>query len=171
MRNVQSIAVILLITLSSVIARAETIDNPAYVSWSKCKPGTSVVMKSTGSNHDITVKETLVEVTPDKCIVEMATDVAGGHAIPPMKRDIVRQITDEDAIKKFKEETAHPTDETITTPAGTFACKRYEFALEDVGTMKVWLCDTVPGGSVKAIQTLTELKTTTTTELASIDKK
>jgi hypothetical protein len=85
--------------------------------------------------------------------------------------DIEKTVTDPDVIKRYKEQTAHGTDESITTPAGTFKCKHYLSKTEEGATMEVWACDDVPGLDVKLIQDDPISKTKRTSELQSIEKK
>jgi hypothetical protein len=154
------------------LAMAESIENPSYTYWSKFKVGTSVTLKGTANGKDMTMIEKLVDVTADKCVVEM-TSTIGDKKVPVMKRDVERELTDEDAIKTYKEETAHSTTETITTPAGTFTCKEYTVENDDVGKMEVWVSEDVPGGDVKSIHTFSVMgkEMGGKTELVAMEKK
>src|SRR5438046_402371 len=77
--------------------RAE--DNPAYTTWAKYKPGTSVTIAMSsdmaGQTSKSETKSTLAEVTPDKVVIEVATSMeAGGQKMdmPAQKMDIPKKM-------------------------------------------------------------------------------
>jgi hypothetical protein len=167
------VAAFLFVAITGGAAFGESIDNPRYASWAKCKPGTQVVLKTgdgKAGGNEATLTETLVEVTPEKCVVEMARDAAGAK---PFKHniDIEKTITDEDQIKEFKDVMAHADNQTLTTPAGTFKCKHFKSTREGGSTTEVWFCEDVPGGTVKTISEIIELHKTIAEELQSVTKK
>lgn len=163
------VAVFSVTVLLATRARAETMDNPAYASWSKCKPGTTTVLKVKNDKLDITITTKLIEVTGDKCVVSIHTDLVGGLHAPDHDQEIARQLTNPDEIAKYKKQTRHAADDTITTPAGTFKCKRYDYADAEGGAEgHVWFSDDVPGQRVKSDLKMSDR--TTTTELQSIDR-
>jgi hypothetical protein len=153
---------------SNSIAAVTPVANPVYVSWAKCRPGTCITIKSHDSTSENTVTQTLVRTTPDRCVLKVRTDNDGKGQVVTTSIEIQRQFTDPEEIRAFNQQTAHSEDEIITTPAGTFACKRYEYVLNGTGTVKVWMCEDVPGGMVRKSEAIKSSRSPQITELIDI---
>src|SRR5512146_2882612 len=86
---------VLVILSSGTVAMAEQIDNPQYASWSKFKPGTSITRKAevdvNGQKMATETTTTLVEVTPEKAVIENKTSMPGMD-MPGQKMDIPAKI-------------------------------------------------------------------------------
>src|SRR5262245_32215839 len=101
-------------------AAQDSIPNPEFASWSKYKPGTRVVLKSSseaaGVKSEFTMTTTLVEVGADKLVVETETLIKAGDMefkTPGEKRNVPKTLT---IPKGAKKEDAPATDK----PAGTY---------------------------------------------------
>ena len=94
------LAVTLVLMLGSSAVLAEQIDNPAYTSWAKFKPG-SVLKTNTqsmiaGQKLSIEMTSKLLEVTPEKVIVEVTTETTTGQMKLPSqvrKQDVPAKLT------------------------------------------------------------------------------
>jgi hypothetical protein len=170
--------------------RAE--DNPSYTSWAKCKPGTSTTMLTNsdmgGQSSKTETKSTLVEVTPEKCVIEIVNHIeAAGQTMdtPAQKVDIPKAMATAQANaeavahatggKAEAKAEAKSTQEEVTVPAGKFKARVTENTIEVAGTKtisKVWMSDEVPGGMVKMEATTDgAMKSTSKGELVKIEKK
>jgi len=168
-------------------ARAE--DNPAYAQWAKFKPGTSTTItmnsEAAGQTSKMETKATLVEVTPEKVVVESVTSMeAGGQKMdmPAQKMEIKKAMDPAPAVDAETQKqidaakaSAKTTDESVTVAGGTFKAKCTETTTEANGmksVSKVWTSDEVPGGMVKMEATTSgAMASTTKGELKTFDKK
>jgi hypothetical protein len=139
--------------------------NPMYESWAKQKPGTSVTVKTSsemmGQKTEMETNMKLVEVTPEKAVIEAKTTVdAMGQKMeqPAQKMDIPAKATADqpadpiEAAKKMGAEVKELADETVTVAGKSYTCKVMETKLKQ-GEMtmngKSWLCKDMPGMLVK----------------------
>ncbi|MBI3722423.1 hypothetical protein HY251_00480 [bacterium] len=138
------------------------IDNPQYTNWAKFKVGTSVTTKtsmvSDAMTMDTETTTTLVELTKEKAVVEIKTktsmEMKNVPKQPPtentMKMDVAAKIEkgkDDPNAKKAKEGT-----DTVDIGGTKYKCKTYESESEAAGSKTVtksWICDDVPGSTVK----------------------
>ena len=69
--------------LGSSKVLAEQIDNPSYTNWAKFKPGsvlkTNTESATAGQKLSVEMTSRLLEVTPDKVIVEVTTEATAGQ--------------------------------------------------------------------------------------------
>lgn len=163
------------------VARAEQIDNPAYKKWSAYKPGTWVKHKTTAdmagqkTENEMTTK--LVEVTPDKAVIEIAMSMTvGGQKMdmPAQKQEVPAKIEKPaapaaDAPKADVKEG----EEEVTVAGKTFKCKTTETTMKqgnNTTKSKVWMSDDVPQGMVK-MQSSTEgdMKMSSNMELVAFE--
>jgi hypothetical protein len=186
-RLIPFLAVCCMMICSSVLA--EQIENPAYTSWAKYKPGTSTTMAMSsdmgGQASKMETKTTLKEVAADKLVIEMATSMeAAGQKMdmPAQKVDVPKMIDKPAAAagtppadQKDPKVDAKTSEETVTVGAGTFKAKVSQATMEQGGNKtvtKTWMSDDVPGGMVK-MESTTEgpMKSTSKGELKAFDKK
>lgn len=179
-----------LLTLTALVAavslgRAETIDNPAFKSWSNFKPGTSITMKTESEfnkmKSEIVIVTKLVEVGKDKCVVEVETitKVNGMEfKSPAMKQDVPKSFDvpkPKDGEKPAKVEKPETTMEEgketlkisgieVKTKWTKYKTKTKEGDHEG----QTWMSDDVPGGLVKSVSKAGDV--TSTTELIEIKK-
>jgi hypothetical protein len=133
----------------------EQMDNPQYAHWKAFKPGSWVkhkmVMDAGGRQVTTETTTTLVEVTPEKVVVEAKTSMdMGGQKmdLPSQKKDVLARI-------EKKEGQAPPSekDEDVAVDGKTYKCRAYAWEQTEKGqTMKGkgWMCADVPGGMVKS---------------------
>lgn len=139
--------------------------NPLYKSWAAQKPGTTTVVKGSGEmmgqTTEMEIKTTLVEVTPEKAVVEMKTNMKMmGNAMPEqsMKQDIPATATADQpadpiaAAKKMGAEVKELPDEKVTVSGKEYTCRVFESKMkqgEMTMTGKTWVCNDAPGMLIK----------------------
>jgi hypothetical protein len=181
--------------LTGVANAAEMVDNPAYVSWSKSKPGTSVTYKMISETKmegmpapmksEMTMTQTLKEVKPDAVTVEVTTKMSmNGQEMnmPPRNQDIPAKIEKgkegmspdvkgEISDVKTGKETIEVNGKKYDTETREFKMKMTEPA-EMTGETKVWTSSQIPGGMVKTqSKTTTPIASTSTITLESFTQK
>ncbi|MGC4030620.1 MAG: hypothetical protein QM754_02565 [Tepidisphaeraceae bacterium] len=151
--------------LIAPIARADDAKpNPEYEAWAKCKPGATVTIKGStetaGNKMENSVTTKLLEVTPEKAVVESTiTMEMMGQKMPqpPQKRDVPKTFVmpKPHAVPGQPEQKAPEPkigEETITVAGKEYKCKTTEIELNQNGMKvhsKTWTSDQVPGGMVK----------------------
>jgi hypothetical protein len=156
--------------LMGSVSLAEKIANPEYELWSKFKAGAMSKVEgktvAAGQESKQTITTKLLEITPEKAVVEvtMEMEVAGQKMpMPAQKRDVPAKI-DNAAIQNPAEAPNAPkpemkeSEETVTVAGKTLKCKVVETTSEQNGmkvVAKAWTSAEVPGQLVK-----TETKTT-----------
>ncbi len=161
----------LLLTAASWAFAADTIDNPQYTSWAKFKVGTSVTLKTEsdmgGMNSQMETTMTLLELTPDKAVVETKMSMnAAGHQMdmPARKMDIPAKIEKPaptlngatPATEPAKVDAKQSTEE-IDVAGKKIKCKVVEATTVTNGMTtksKSWTSEEVPGGLVKMEATM-----------------
>lgn len=133
----------------------EKMDNPQYTYWKSCKPGSWVkhkmVMEAQGMKMESETVSTLVEVTPEKVVLEAKTSMnAAGRKmeLPSQKQDVPAQVE-----KKPGQAPPSEKDEEIIVEGKSYKCRSYEFEQTEKGQAmkgKGWMCPDVPGGMVKS---------------------
>lgn len=152
----------LLVTLLAVsVVQAEQIDNPAYKGWAKCKPGSTVTMKSDIAAQGMTMSQetvsTLKEVTPDKATVDNAISMDMGGTKQTMNRsqEVPAKVEkgQQNLGGDMKGETKDAGNETVEVAGKKYDCKVMEFSGTGRGGMtatgKIWYTDQIPGGVAK----------------------
>jgi hypothetical protein len=166
------------------------IENPQYKAWANFKVGTRAVTR--GSNvqavergeekgelkTDVEIEQTLVQLTPDKAVVDTTTKTTqDGNPKPMQIRKIVYpRLVAKDELdelgKGFDPELlGKVTEQSVTVAAGTFKAKVVEFEKrqgKNPVKIKCWFSYEVPGGTLKQEY---EASGKTVLELASVDKK
>jgi hypothetical protein len=166
-------------------ARGE-VQNPLYVSWSKCKPGSSITIRRgetiAGHAGGYNFTQTLLEVSPEKVVLETVLTTSTGEI-----REETRHQTNVMAkVQKggkaglpadFNGTTADKPAETVAVGGKSYPCNVVTFDGEVHGVKisgTIWECPQIPGDMAK-----TEMKmdipnkpsTTTTLLVTVIDKK
>ena len=168
--------------VSAVFAQAA--DVTPYQTWAKFKVGATVKYKQTsemvGMNTESEVVYSLLELTPEKAVVEMSgVTVMGGNKIemPKTKLDYPAKMNEPDPASAT-EATAPKADVKqgegeIEVAGGKLKCKTVESNItqgDAVMTSKIWVSDEVPGSLVKSVTTMEKpIKSTTTITL--VEKK
>lgn len=165
-------------------ASAEPVDNPAFKSWSKFKPGTQISMKTESEfnkmKSEIVIVTKLVEVGADKCVVEVETitKINGMEfKAPAMKQDVPKtfdvpkpkdgkdpKIETPDVKKEEGKETLKIGGVEVKTTWMKYTTKTKDGNHEG----QTWLSDDVPGGLVKSVSKAGDVSTKT--ELIEIKK-
>jgi hypothetical protein len=165
----------------------DTYPNPEFGTWSKCKAGTSVTLKTTtdaaGMKSELLMTNTLVEVGADKLVIETTNTIkVNGMEIktPAQKREITKTIMVPKGVKKDDPANGKPKGtteegtETLKVAGMEVKTKWYKAAVEVAGVKsetKHWVSDDVPGMVVKSVTTTTgAVNSTTTMELIEIKK-
>jgi hypothetical protein len=141
--------------LLSVLALQEPKVNPRYEFWSECKVGSWVkqrmVLKAGEMDITTVIVSTLLEVTPEKAVVETATTSKFGDRemkLPPKKEEISQKPDPAQPMKPVGE-----SEEEITVADKKLKCKVYEFEMEQNGQKakgKSWTSKTIPGGVARS---------------------
>jgi hypothetical protein len=176
----------------SGVVRAEQVDNPAYTSWAKYKPGTTVTykqsmemeMKMPMAMPQITITEKLVEVKPDAVVLEVSSQSTGGmggpHNMAPHQQEIPAKIEKEKAevpssVKGEVKDVKQGKDK-IDVNGKSVDATTTEMTVEATepramtAHVKVWRAEEVPGGMVKTVTDVqSPMKTTSTMSLESFN--
>jgi hypothetical protein len=154
-------AVVLFCLFSSAPAFAadeEMVDNPAYKSWTKFKPGSAVTMnmntKMTAMEMKAEMIHKLVSLDKDKAVVEttMKVDIPGAPTPPAQKQDILAKVKKSEATAGqlppgTKGTVKEKGTETIEISGKKYKCKVLEFEGEAQGsksTGKMWQTEEIP---------------------------
>lgn len=142
----------------------EKVDNEAYQSWAKHKPGTlttgSMKMSTAGQEFTTEMTSKLVEVTPEKAVIEVTSKMnVPGVTVPPQtqKQEIPAKVAKENAAlgslpEGAKGETKDAGTEKVEIDGKSYECKIVEFTSEANGvkvTGKTWASAEIPGGVAK----------------------
>jgi hypothetical protein len=148
-----------LMLVATAVRADEQIDNPQYKQWSNFKPGSWVKYKTTseaaGQQSTMEMTTKLLELTPDKAVVERTTSmVAGGQKMdmPAQKQEIPAKI-DKPVVKlsDVKPDVKEGQDD-VSVSGKTYKCKTSETTTkngDNTTWSKTWMCDEVPTGLVK----------------------
>jgi hypothetical protein len=163
--SVRNLLAASLVLATSSLCFAEQIDNPSYKAWAKFKPGTTVTLKGendmAGNKTESEMTTTLVELTPEKAVVEMKMSMvmAGSKTdMPASKSDVPAKIE-----KVAADPAATPkadvkeSSETIDIAGKKIKCKVTESKSDANGmntVSKAWTSDEVPGGLAKSETTM-----------------
>jgi hypothetical protein len=148
--------------VASVTLAADQVPNPAYQSWSRYKPGTSVLMKRTMNMQGMTIRmdayNELKSVADDKVVVTMWTVMDMG----PIKRETPRRdITIHATVDKGSDQVPAGMegraevvgDEKVSVGGKEYDCKVVQFSGKNEegneANGKLWTTPDVPGNTVK----------------------
>lgn len=148
-------------------ADEETTENELYKQWAKFKPGSYSVMKMTsdvaGTKTETIVRQTLKELTKEKAVVEYQskTMMAGQEfEMPAHTEEIPATYKKAEVEAPEQEEQKEPDvkttegEEEIEVAGKKVKTKWVESVSKQEGMViksKVWMCDDVPGQSVKTL--------------------
>lgn len=166
---VLGLACLACVTAAGAPAAEEMVDNPAYKSWAKLKPGSTVTM---GVNTKMPAMEMkseliykLVSVDKDKVVVEFKAkvDLPGAPDQPAQKQNIAAKVKKSEASpgkpgEGFKGSVKEKGSETIEIAGKKYKCKVYEYDGEAEGnktTGKTWSSEEIPNLTAKAESTVT----------------
>lgn len=158
----QSCKIIFLIVCAlaaATAARAEMIDNPQFVNWSKFAVGSSATHDSTssigGKEVHVTSTNTLLEKSDSKVVIEIASaiDIDGKITNNKIKQNI--------AAKVDRDKITEEADEDVEAAGKTYKCKVIEVIAGSSPAsskatskpvevkIKFWINPEIPGGVVK----------------------
>ncbi len=176
-------AVLALVLVVPGVWAAEA-DNPMYQSWSKFKVGAMAkyqqISEMMGNKTESEIIYTLVELTPEKAVVEMSgsTTVAGNKMeMPKTRMEHAAKLNVDGAAASAAAPVNADTKqgaEEIDAAGGKIKCTTVETNItqgESVITSKVWSSEDVPGTLVKSVNSMEKpMKTTTTLTLIEMKK-
>jgi len=156
--------------------RAGDPENPEYLGWAKFKPGTTVVVKTTVESPgkkgaaDVTKTEEikLLEVTPDRVVLEAKTEVVvtGTKTAPQVEKRTVEKKLDPKVIKVSEKAAAargekgkagqkpEQGEEVLKVNGVDYKTKWYKVKSKtDVGEVEgqTWVSEDVPTQVVKSV--------------------
>lgn len=180
----------------SPITAAEPVPSPRYSSWAKCKPNTSITrhLENRIGTQTATseIKHTLLEVTPDKVVLQLEMTFKTGGKVSPMPP---RKVEFPAKIEKYgdllgpdyKVAFTESRTETVEIGGRSLTCRVIDFQGDQVSrtpgfTIKVngavWVSEDIPGAIVQILQNsqITDkdgniIEGVTNTGVASIDIK
>ena len=133
--------------------------------WAKFKVGSFAKMVTTSATEvagkkietKTEMKQTLLELTADKAVVEMETSMMGTKNSTKVEIPLTATATPPGLPADVKLPEGYKPqegEEEVTVAGKTLKCKWYEYELEQGGnktSTKVWISTDVPGFSVKSI--------------------
>ncbi len=159
--------------------------NPAYKSWAKFPKGTAVTLKAVsdtnGMKAESTMTLTLLELTPDKAVIEMVNVVTTGGTefkSPPAKQELKRYVDAPPGTKpgetKKPEGLVEQGEKKVTVAGKEYKATYTKMKLSTGGVdvvAEAWSSDDVPGMVLKSVNTMSgAVSSATTLELAEIKK-
>ena len=189
-RNIRTTVPVASLVLFSLLCvpslrAAEMVDNPRYAAWAKYKPGSNVSVTQElgggngGKGMTNLIIERLLDVTPEKAMVEYAITLQMGSAKHTSKRNVDIPAKVEKGHEELAPDVTGTTKEAgsekVTIGEKTYDCKIIEFTGESKrgkASGKVWKTPEIPGGVAK---TETHLEgprpTTMTMTVTAVDIK
>jgi len=176
---------VLAILVGMGVASAEPIDNPVYAQWAKFKAGSFVryAQKSVAMNNETTseVEYKLLEVTPEKVVVEMSTSmtVAGNKVnVPPTRMEHLAKVEIRGSLATTTvagagSGSSKQAVEEFVLGDKKLKCNVMETNVDQAGskvTSKIWHSDDVPGSLVKS-ETKLEGPMSSVTSITLVDVK
>ena len=158
------VAMLLALASLDVMAQGKT-PNPEYERWRAFKGGSWVRLMQTteadGGRSQVLLTHTLVELTPQKAVVETKTQVISGGEktdLEPLRTEHAAVIDDPEGPVVDPEGITLPKPrvgtEDLTIEGKNYRCRTEQYTLRidrDVIENKLWLAAEVPGGVVKSI--------------------
>ena len=134
----------------------ETDQNPEYTMWSSFKVGSwskySLKMEADGKSQEMTITVKLLEVTPEKVVVETEmVSMEGGKEEKMNNKEEYLAKADPAKHPLDRKPDGEEGEETIKVGEEEYECEWFETAKAEMGAKgKTWICEDVPGGLVKA---------------------
>jgi hypothetical protein len=138
-------------------------ESQEYEYWSSCKPGswvkTRMELENQGQKVEFEAVTRLLEVTPEKVLVEMMRRTKSGDR----SIDSPPQRTEYKARDPQKGKTLAERDEEISIAGKTLKCRYIEIETESPDKkgktiIKAWMTKEIPGGAAKSEITSPQLK-------------
>lgn len=167
------IAICLALTVAGC-ASADLRENPAYRAWAGFKPGTTVVvstvtMQGEAKQADVETASRLVEVHPDKLVIENTGSMEAGDSrmkLPTEREDIPAKIA---AGKLPAGRVVEEAEESVEIGGRSLRVYRTRRVEEHGGVCTEttrWISSQIPGGIVREVIAIRGKQTTVTrTEL------
>jgi hypothetical protein len=177
------------------LARAEQVDNPAYQSWAKCKPGSTVTYKMTSEmkspqlpspmKSEMTITQTLKAVTPEAATIEITTKmtmngqettVPGNTNTVPAKIEkgkegLPAEVQGEVSDMKTGKDTVEVNGKKYEATTQEYTVKMTQ-PIQMTSHVKAWNSAEVPGGMLKSETKATgPMDTTSTMTLVEFTQK
>jgi hypothetical protein len=153
MKALRATGAIALLVACAAVVFAETMENLEYKRWSEFKPESWVTHKVTsemeGKKSEIELTTKLVEVSPEKLVLE-TTETVGGKSKTLPKKDYPAQIEKKEHAGKKGEKTPEKTEgeEEIEVGGKKLKCHWICLKAENKGEtseVKTWETDEIPG--------------------------
>ena len=144
----------------SMAGAEELVDNPVYKNWSKFKPGAYVKMKSvtkvSGQETTVDMTQKLIEVTPEKVVIEVTTAFKSSEYEMPANTSSIDQMAkvDKSMLPENNPDikVIEKADDKVEVAGKSLSAKRTksEININNMATVtEVWECDEIPGGTAK----------------------
>jgi len=159
-----------------LLAQGQEKDNPEYGYWAGCKPGSwvknRIEMENQGKKIEYESVTRLIEVTPDKVVLEILMKMNTGDRTidsPPKRHEIKSK-----SVPQGK--TVVERDEEISVSGKTIPCRYHEIETEAAEkkpklTIKAWMSKEIPGGAAKSEVLSEQMKGPIRTIALEWDKK
>ena len=157
-----SLAALVALALAPTAARAEMVENPQYTSWAKHQSGTEVTIKNEMSGQGMTmsqeIRQKLLEVTPDKAVIEMTvvTDMGGQKNEQKQTQDVPSKVTKEQAEGQLppnvKGTVTKMGKEKVEVAGKSYDCEVTQYegdGPQGKVTGKTWMTPEIPGMMAK----------------------
>lgn len=172
----------LLVPVALAPARAEEVDHPLYKSWARHKVGTQITTRTVsgikGHEVETMTRQTLVELTDEKAVVQVAVtgSTAGTQGrSEPQDYEYKRKFPLLPGMKK--EDIGKPSgriasgEEPITVAGKPYKAQWYDSTAQtEAGpsSSRTWMSDEVPGKLLKSVLRVPSAGKVTTIELIEI---
>ena len=171
----------------SPLQAQELVDNPEFVSWSKFKKGTSLIVKSVTSTEkeasEVIITSTLLDAGTEKVVIQTTSVVKRkdkDFKSDPEKREILRLIPLPKGLSKEEFAAGKPPGtteegtETLKIGGLELKAKWYKYNADVAKTKisaKKWFSPEIPGTIVKSEMTTTgDFASTIKLELVELKK-
>jgi len=176
------LATMVIAMAASIAWCEEMVENPQYKSWSAFKVGTTTKMQTSSAATmgetemvtKMTMTSTLKELTADRAVIEVVTEMDMGGtktAMPAQKQDIPAKVAKGAATQPAGVTVTKKGegDEEIAVGDKKHKCHWVENLMtgdQMESVSKVWTCPDVPGGMGRMVaETTKPMKSKTTMEM------
>jgi hypothetical protein len=160
-------------------AQAEMVDSLLYQSWRSHKLGAKVMVRNETSAQGMSLVQnityTLLEITPDKAVIEMAvqTSMRGFVNETKAKQEIAARIdsTEQNLPVGLKGSVKQVGTETVDVNGKKVNCKVYEFTgqgPQGTATGKAWQTIDIPGNFAKTEMDVQSAKMAATIKMSVV---
>jgi hypothetical protein len=158
-----TLGLLVVVMLGSCLFAQETVDNPVYQQWAKFKVGTMAKYHQStevmGNKTETELAYTLVEVTPEKVVVEMSgmSKVMGNNIeMPKTKIEYQAKVAKGQEVVPNApppNTDSKQSEEQLTIAGMNLKCHVIQTTLTQEGmesVSQIWSCDEIPGTLVKS---------------------